>query len=56
MRHVLVFVALFGLTLPLVGCGSGMADASLKPDVTGNGPKEPGGPVDFKDAPKSSHH
>ena len=46
---------LIALTLPLAGCGSGWADASLKPEVTGNGPREPGGPVKFDDAPKPAH-
>lgn len=34
-------LALFGL---LAGCDSAMTDTSLKPEITGDGPKEPTGP------------
>ena len=54
MRQWLIVTALIGLTLPLIGCGSGWADASLKPEVTGKGPSEPGGPAKFDKAPKDA--
>ena len=54
MRRTLVFLAIFGLISTLSGCGEGMWDASLKADVTGKGPSEPGGPAKFPDDSKPS--
>ncbi len=55
MRKSLTRIVPLLLACSLTGCGSGMADASLKPEVTGKGPTEPGGPVNFEKAPKAAH-
>jgi hypothetical protein len=44
MRKLILSLAVLGSAASLTGCEYvGMFDSSIKPEVTGDGPKEPGG-------------
>jgi hypothetical protein len=56
MRKLILFVALLVSPLMLTGCDYvGLFDSTIKPEVTGEGPKEPGGVAKPPEASKEHH-
>ena len=44
IRTLARFAVVLGLSCSILGCDSAMVDATLKPEVTGEGPREPDAP------------
>jgi hypothetical protein len=56
MRKLILSVALLVSPLMLTGCEYvALFDSSIKPEVTGNGPKEPGGVAKPPEVSKEHH-
>jgi hypothetical protein len=56
MRKLILSVAILVSPLMLTGCEYvGLFDSSIKPEVTGNGPKEPGGVAKTPEVNKEHH-